>query len=108
MDVVRVVAERVHALRAALRDVVLVGGNRLLVRLDGVGVAPDAQVDVRRHVDDVPCPGHQRQQAIGFLLRAFGSLGRLPQVDPVVERARVLRVARQHALERGDGLVVPS
>jgi hypothetical protein len=59
---------------------------------------------VRGHVDDVPGSGHQRQQPVGLLLGAFRGLGRLPQMDPVVERPRVAAVPRHHALERGDRL----
>ena len=62
MDVVRIVAERIHPLRAALGDVFLVGRNRLLVRGDDVSVTSDAQVDVRGHVDDVSRTRHQGQQ----------------------------------------------
>ena len=100
MDVVRVVAERIQPLRAALRDVVLIGLGGHLVRLHHVGMTADPHVDVRRHVDDVSGAGHQRQQPIGFGFRAFRRVGRLPQVDPVVQRAGMIRVLRQHLLER--------
>ena len=46
----------------------------------------DALIDVRRHVDDVAGARHQRQQAIGFRLGAFGRIGRLPEVNPQVQR----------------------
>ena len=42
VQVVRVIAERIQPLRAALRDVVLVGLRGQLVRLHDVGVAADA------------------------------------------------------------------
>ena len=86
-------------LGAALRDVVLVGCDRLLVRLHGIDVAPDSHVDVRRHVDDVSRAGHQRQQPIRFLLGALGRPRRFPEVNPVMERTGMLRIGREHALD---------
>ncbi len=71
MNIVGIVAERIHALRAALRDVLFVGRDRLLVRGDDVVVAADAQVDVRGHVDDVSRARHQRQQPVRFALGAL-------------------------------------
>ena len=107
MNVVRIVAERVQALRAALRDVVLVGRHCQLIRAHDIGVASYPQIDVRGHVDNVAGAGHQRQQAIGFLLGPLGNFGRLPDVNPVVKRARMFRIRRDHALESRHGLLGP-
>ena len=103
VDVVRVVGHRIHALGPALGDVALVGLDRQLVALHRVGVAADALVDVRRHVDHVPGVGQQRQQRVGG---GFGLLRRhrLHQVDVHVQRARMLRMAPHHVLGEGDDL----
>jgi len=54
-----------------------------------------------RHVDDVARARHHGEQAIGFRLGTLGGVGRLPQVHPVVKRAGMIRVLREHLLERG-------
>ena len=84
VQVVRVVAERIHPLRAALGDVVLVrfrGGD---VRRDDVRVAADALINVGRHVDDVAGAGHEGEQAIRFGFGALGRVGSFPEMDPQV------------------------
>ena len=73
--------------------------------LDHVLVAADALVDVRRHVDDVAGAGHERQQAIGLGFGALRRVGRLPQVDPEMERAGMVLVAREHPLELAGHLL---
>ena len=104
VHVVRVVAHRVQALRAALGDVVLVGGDGEPVALHRVGVAADALVDVRGHVDHVARGGHQRQQGVGGLLGALRRRRRLDQVHVHVQRAGVLRVLAHDPLGERDDL----
>jgi hypothetical protein len=65
VDVVRVVGHRVEALRAALRDVVLVREHGQLVALRRVGIAAHPLIDVRRHVHQVPGRRHQPEQPVG-------------------------------------------
>ena len=96
---------RVVAGRAGPGEVGLVGLDRAAVGLGGVGVAADALVDVRRHVDDVPGRGHQPRQALRRGHRALRTARGLDRVDVVVVRAGVLGVARQHRLQRGDDLL---
>ena len=81
VDVVRVVGHRIEPLRAALGDVVLVGGNRQLVALDRVRIAADALIDVRRHVHHVPRRRHERQQRVGRLLGFLRRRRALHQMD---------------------------
>ncbi len=95
----RVVAERVDSLRAALRDVVFVGLRRLDVRIDDVLEAADPLVDVRWHVDDVSRAWHQRQQAIGFGFRTLRRVGRFPQVNPQMQRAGMVPVLAEDVLQ---------
>jgi hypothetical protein len=67
--------------------------------LHHVVVTADAHVDVCRHVHDMAGARHEREQAIRFRLRALRRIGGFPQVDPVVKRARVVGVGRDHLLE---------
>ena len=82
----RVVRHRVQPLRPALSDVVLVGGDRELVRAHRICIPPHALIDVGRHVHHVAGGRHQRQQRICRLLRLLGS-NALHQVDVHVDRA---------------------
>ena len=100
VQVVRVVADRIQPLRLALRQVVLVGANRALVGLGRVRVAPDANVDVRRHVDHVSSGRHQRAETIGAALGAIGIVRGLEQMDVIVLRAGMIGVTRDRALQR--------
>jgi hypothetical protein len=105
--VVRVVARRVHAEgRVLVADVALVGVDGVVVGLHGVGVAADTDVDVARHVDEVPRPRHEPGEALGA---GDGALGveLLDGVDEEVAAARVVRVLRDDGLEVGEGLGDP-
>jgi hypothetical protein len=68
----RVVADRIEPLRLALRQVILVGENRTLVRGRRIRIPADAQVDVCWHVDHVTSRGHQPAQSIRAALSAIG------------------------------------
>ena len=48
-----------------------------------------------------PAPGIKRQKTIGFGLRTL-RVRRLPQVHPVMQRAGMIRVRRDHLLERAS------
>src|SRR3712207_6880834 len=48
MQVVRIVVRRIHALRLALGQIVLVGDDGALVHGGGIGVAAHAEIDVDR------------------------------------------------------------
>jgi hypothetical protein len=104
VNVVRVVHHRVRALRLRHLDVALVRGDGAPVRLGRVGVAPDAHVDVGRHVHQVA--GGRRES--GEPLRArqcpLRARRRFDGVDVVVVRAQVVRVLREHAFEDRDDL----
>jgi hypothetical protein len=71
VQVVRVVAHRVEPLRLTLRQVILVSGNRADIGFRRIGVAANAEIDVRRHVHHVTGGRHHRPEAIGALLREF-------------------------------------
>ena len=57
MIVVRIVGDRVGTGRVVAREIVLVGVDGVHVALDRIRVAADADVDVRRHVDEVAGAG---------------------------------------------------
>ena len=97
----------VHRVIAGVGDgagICAIGGDRAAVGLGGFVVAPDALVDVRWHVHEVAGAGHQRADAIGgtegFLRMRRG----LDGVDVKVVGTRVIRRAREDALERGHRL----
>ena len=92
----RHVGERVHALFVALRHVRVVGGDGTLVGIDGVAVAAHSNVDVRRHMDEVPGARDQGVEAVGggfAVAWAHGFNG----VDVEMIRAGVAGVERQQA-----------
>ncbi len=107
MHVVGVVAHRIHALRLALRDVVLVRDDRELVAPRGVLVAPDPLVDVRRHVNHVTRAGHEREQPVRRDFRLFRSFRGLDEMNVEMERERVMRVAIDNRLDEGHDLGGP-
>ena len=88
-----------------LGSVGLVGGDRALVGAHRVVVAPDPDVDVRRHVDEVA------GRAVGQLRQLVGGgnaeLGPrlLDRVDEEVGGADVIGIALEHARERVDELL---
>ncbi len=60
VQVVAVIHHRVNALHTSRLDVGAIDGSRLLVRLDRSLVVAGTNVDVRRHVNDVPRAWCQR------------------------------------------------
>ena len=86
-------------LGAALRDVVFVRFRRELVHANDVGMTADALIDVRGHVDHVAGARHQRHEPIGFGFSAL-RIGRLPEVNPEMQRAGMQLVLGEHVLER--------
>lgn len=65
MDIVRIVGCGINALRPALRDVVLVGRDGLIVHGGGIGIAAHTDVGVGRHVYQMPGGGNQPAEAVG-------------------------------------------
>jgi|RhiMethySRZTD1v2_1073278.scaffolds.fasta_scaffold00226_50 hypothetical protein len=55
---------------------------------------------MRRHVDHVARRGHQRSQSIGTALGTIGIVGRLDEVNVVVQRASMIGKPRNRPLER--------
>ncbi len=101
MDVVRVVPEAIHAHgRIGRRQIFFVHPDRRLVVGQRVKIAPDPVVDVARHVHEVAGAGNGPPQPVRIGLGALGPVRRLHRVDVIVHRARMVRVARQHAFER--------
>ena len=98
--VVRDVADAVGALRIDLFEVSLVGGDRLLVGRHRVRVAPDAHVDVRRHVQQVTRARHGVAQPVRARQRSLRVRRRFHQVDPVMIGAGVLRRERERAVQQ--------
>ena len=99
MDVVRIVAERIDALRAGLGEIGFVGLLRRLVGVERIEVAADAVVDVARHVNDVAGARHQRREPVGIGLRPLGPVRRLDEMDVEVDGADMGGAAREHRLE---------
>ncbi len=102
-----VVAEvhRVVAGCSGLAEISLVGFDRPAVGFGSIGISPNPLEDVRWHVDQVACRGHQRFQP---LCRGHGSLGGpggLHRVDVIVVGAGMVRRAAQDGLERGHDLL---
>ena len=98
----------VHRVVAGIADrarVLLVGGDGAAVGLGGVVVAPDALIDVRRHVHEVAGARHHAADAIGRRQRLLRMRRGLDGVDVVVVGARMLRAAREHLLERRRDLL---
>ena len=92
VDVVRVVRERIDALRVLPLDEHLVGVDGVLVGLHGVVPASDADVDVRGHVDHVAFARHELREPLGARHRGL-RVHRLDGVDVVVAGAGMVRVA---------------
>ena len=105
MDVVRIIAEPIHAHRRACRgEIVLVYRDRRLVVGERVEITAHAIIDVARHVHEMAGAGNGAAQPIGVGLGALRIVGSFHRVDVIVDRAGMIRSARQHALEhRHDG-----
>ena len=99
VHVVGVVADRVDADRACLRDVVLVDLGGRLVGLKRVDVAADAIVDMAGHVDDVPGAWHQCGQSIGVGLGALWAIGGFHEMDVEMDRPRMVGTFRKNAFQ---------
>ena len=108
VHVVRIVGVGVDAARLPLREVGLVGGRCHLVRFQRVEIAPDAEVDVRRHVDQVAGREVLGRQPVGVGLRTLRLVRGLDGVDVKMDCADMVRVRRQHAFEGGDQVGGPS
>src|SRR5438477_11354301 len=104
--VVRVVGQRVQAVRLLSLDEDFVGVDGVLIGRDRVGVASHADVDVGGHVDEMSRARHQCREPLGArhrLLRRDGFHG----MDVVMARARMAGVGPQDALELGHDLRGP-
>jgi hypothetical protein len=101
MDVGRVVPEAIHAHgRIGRRQIFFIHPDRRLVVGQRVKIAPDPVVDVARHVHEVAGAGNGPPQPVRIGLGALRPVRRLHRVDVIVHRARMARVAGQHAFER--------
>ena len=102
MQVVAVVHHRVDARRVVRPDIGAVCRCRVFICLDRGCIVSGANVDMRRHVHDVPGSGRHRRQSVGSrecALRRFGSFN---GVNVVVDRSQVIGIAFYHRLQRGD------
>ena len=88
-------------------EVLLVHGRGVGIALRRLRVLAGADIDVRRHVHQVSRAGHQRLEPAGLRHRALGRLRRFDRVNVVVIRARMIRIALHHALERATMASVP-
>ena len=105
VEVVRVIHHAVDVARLRLGEVRAVCLHRLHVGRPRVRVPADPVVDVRRHVDHVPRAGRERAQTIGGGEGALRCGAPLHRVDIEMVGARVIRVCREHPLERDDDLL---
>ncbi len=99
-----VVGSRIEPLRRGLRNVGLVRGHGSLVGRERGLIVAEAEVDVEGHVHQMSGARHGGRQAIGKGQRPLGLVRCLHHVDVEVDGAGMVRVLRQHFLERGDDL----
>ena len=87
-----------------LRDIGFVDRHRRLVGRQRRLVVADAEVDVERHVHEMARARHGGGEPLGVRQRPFRRRRGFHHVDVVVDRARMVRTAGQHRLERGEDL----
>ncbi|TIL81179.1 MAG: hypothetical protein E5Y81_03930 [Mesorhizobium sp.] len=109
MQVVRIIAVRVdtgRALRcyADALEIGLVRCHRLAVDFQAVDPPADLVIDVRWHVHDVSGAGHEGGKPVGMGFGPLRRRGRLDGMDIEMDRAGMIRIARQHPLQRGHKL----
>ena len=102
MQIVAVIHHGIDALHARLPDVSAVHLRRFFVRLHCGFVVSSADVNVRGHVNDVSGAGCEAGKPVGCRQRAVGIIRSLDRVNVVVDRAQVIGIALDHALERAD------
>ncbi len=102
VNVVRIVAQRIDPLGPALGDITFVGRNSLLIDVRSVGVPTDPQVNMGRHVNQVPGSRDQAPEPVCSSLGPLRPLGRLKKVNVVMVGSRVLRIPRHYRLENRD------
>ena len=99
MNVVRIILKRIEALHTALSDVVLVGFDGADIAFGGGRIPTNTQVDMRRHVNQVPRPGHQPPQPLGAPQGPLGSGGGFYGMDIVVIRTGMKRFSLEDGFE---------
>ncbi len=90
MDVVRIVAVAIDVQRFHPLHRPLVGSHRLLVGFRRIGIASNAVIKVRRHVNNVAGAGHQRGQLVRIGLGALGMPGGLGEMNVQMDCPRVV------------------
>ena len=105
MDVVRIIAQSIDGhRRGGRRQISFIDRHRGLVVRKRVEIPADPIVDVARHVHEVACAGEGAAQPVGMGLGAFRPVRRLHGVNVVVNRAGMVRILGEHALQCGhDG-----
>ena len=86
--------------------------DRVAIGFDGVGVSPNADVDVRRHVDEMTRARHQRRETLGATDGAHG-IARFDRVDVEMARAGMVGIRLHNGVElledrRRSGRIEPS
>ena len=104
MQIVAVIHHRINTLRARLLDVRTVHFCSFLVGLNRGFIVSGADVNMGGHVNDVAGPRREPGQPIGSRQRAVGIIRSLDRVNVVVDRAQVIGIALDHALERAHNL----
>ena len=94
----------VDALARRLREEAIVLDHGTRVGCHGLVVHAQPDVDVRRHVDDVPRRGHETLEASSRRQRAVGPVGRLDGVDVEMVGTGVTGCRGENALERRHDL----
>ena len=100
MQIVAVIHHRVDARSRAALDVRLIRKRRFLVRLQRGFIIARANVNVRWHVHDVSGGRRELRQAICSRQRALRRIGGLDGMNVIVNRAKMVRLAANHGLER--------
>src|SRR5215210_1590035 len=98
MDVVRIVGERIYSRRLLAFDEHLVCVDRMYVRLCGIVVSADANVDMSWHMNHVSLTWHQAGKTLRTGHRELGA-HRLNSVDIVVTCCRMIWIAGDHSLQ---------
>ena len=99
VQVVAIVSDEIEAFLGRLGQR-FIGAHRGLVHAHGFQIIPRADVDVRRHVDQVARRGRERFQPFRSRERPLRVLRCFDRVNVVVQRADVIGLLRLRSLER--------
>ena len=100
MDIVREITELIQRTSIMGRQKRLISGNRLNVTLKRLFPPSDAEISVRRHVNQMTQIWSQFCQAIRILSGPERVAGCFRNMDIKVDSRRIVRVPIQHAFKQ--------